>query len=101
MPESKKKTPIERDAAGDTMLTIKFRDLTFTIPLDRDEWPVLAQLALEDGKDLSTIRALVKSDEWRRFMATSPKNKDAAELMTAISEAIGAREPGESTASTD
>lgn len=85
--------------ARDESVTVEWRDLKFDLPTDRDEWPAEAALALEDGKYLVAIRALIPPDQFAALMATGPKVKDFANLTDAVAQALGFADAGESPAS--
>lgn len=87
------------EANDESTVTVEWRDLKFDLPTDRDEWPAEAALALEDGKYLAAVRALVPPDQFAALMATGPKVKDLTSLTEAVASALGFSDAGESPAS--
>lgn len=90
---------IKAEAAGDETFPVKWRDLTFTLPVDRTEWSFEAGLALEEGKYLVAIRELLPPDQFADFLERKPKGKDAGDIIQDIVKGLGADDVGESPAS--
>jgi hypothetical protein len=89
-------TPVQVEAeTGSTVVDIDWRDLTFTVSSDLDDWPVSATLALEDGNYASAIRAILGGDQFAAFMGFAPTNRDAREFFNVIATALGLGQAGE------
>lgn len=90
---------IKAEAAGETTFPVKWRDLTFDLPLDRAEWSFEAGLALEEGKMFVAIRELLSEDQYAQFIERKPKGKDAGDIINGIVSGLGVDSAGESAAS--
>lgn len=101
MTEAKSKPAVEAEATDEEAVTVEWRDLKFDVPLERDEWPLEATMAIEDGRWTVALRALVPPAQFRAFINTSPKTKDGGELFQVIVSALGFKDAGESPASSD
>jgi hypothetical protein len=85
----------QAEAEGVTTIGVTWRDLTFTILTDADEWPVEATLALEEGHPTIAIRELLGKTQFAQFMATKPRNRDAGDLFSVIALTLGLGSAGE------
>ncbi len=74
------------EAAGETTLSVKWRDLTFTFP-PFDEWTVDVLEAAENGQQIGALSGVLGPQQWRAFKASTPKPVQADIL--ALSELIG------------
>lgn len=91
----------ENEAKDIETVSVPWRDLTFTIPADRDEWPFEAGMALEEGKYMVAVRELLPPDQFADFLRRRPSQRDGTDVITAMAEALGMRSAGESPASSD
>lgn len=89
----------ENEAKDVETLTFPWRDLTFTIPADRDDWSFEAGVALEEGKYMVAVRELLPPDQFADFLRRRPSQRDGTEVINAMAEALGLRAAGESPAS--
>lgn len=75
----------EREATGVTDITLTWNDEEWTIPPSLDEAPATALLALEQGRGVSFVQAMLGTKQWRRFAVGSKSSaKDASDFMVAI-----------------
>lgn len=94
MPEDHK-TPAQREAEGDTTVTIEHEGHTFTMPADPLDWPVKAMRAFEDGKAFTAIQALIGD---RRYVALGMDDwpaRKATALFEKFAQAAGLADSGE------
>lgn len=87
--------PVRAEALDATTITVVFDGLSFTAPRDVEDWPAEAMLAMEEGKAVSAVRALVPGKEWTAFMATKPAIRKVAGLLDAIAVEAGFKSAGE------
>lgn len=83
------------EATDEPTVSVKWRELSFDVPRDREEWSFDAVLAFEDGKAFVAIRELLTPDDFAEFRALKPKAKDAAALLDSIADAMGFKDSGE------
>ena len=93
-PEDHKKSAVQVEAEGGD-LSVTWNGLNLTFPASVDDWPAMATLALEDGKVLSTLRALFGKRQWALVMKDDPKNVDLTDLFNDIAVAAGFVKSGE------
>lgn len=89
------------EAAGAKTAVVKFHGQEFTINLDVNEWTLEMHEALEDGKELSIMRAALGPSQWAIVRAMGLKTAGLTELSIAVAEALGFKSVGESQASSD
>lgn len=71
------------------------KQITFTFDGDKyviaptQEWDLDVLEAVEDGKVVSVVRALLGAKQWEKFKATPRKVEDLNKLFEAISKAVG------------
>lgn len=89
------------DATGPTV-DVAWRTHTFTVPTQAG-WTADVWEALEDGKFVAVLRALLGPQQWTAFKADSPRPvlADMSALTDAIAAASGFGDAGESSASSD
>ena len=78
------------------MVPVEFDGVTYDVPKDMDDWPYAAAKALESGRGLSFVEAVLGATQHRKFLRGGKRTaRDGAKLMSAImSQAYGV-EPGE------
>jgi hypothetical protein len=91
-------TPRKDEAHGKTA-TVEFRDETFTVSREYDDFSIDFVEALEDGKSVGIVRGALGPDQWRTVKAMDLKVSDLRELSDAIAAAMGFGSAGESSAS--
>ena len=92
---------VEAEAAGETTVTVEWRDLSFDVPRDRADWPLDAELAARADDPIAFVQAMVSPDQFADLRAQRPTNRDVAELGAKIIDALGFSSTGESAASSD
>lgn len=91
----------KQEAADAKTAVVKFREHEFTIDLDVNEWTLEMHEALEDGKELSIMRAALGPKQWAVVRAMGLKTPGLTELSVSVAEALGFKSVGESPASSD
>lgn len=94
-PDDHSKTAAQIEAEGGEKVEIHWRDKTFEILLDTDDWDVEHTIAFEEGKTLVGIRGVLGPNQFGQFLADKPKNRDARELFDKIAKAAGLGNAGE------
>ena len=82
------------EARGD-LATVEFRDETFTVSREYDEWTVDFLESLEEGKAVGIVRGALGPDQWRTVRAMNLKVRDLNELADLIAQAMGFGSAGE------
>lgn len=91
MPEKEPKEKAAAQQEADPVpgpLTVKWNDKDWEIPGPTlDDAPATALAAMEQGKSMSFVQAILGGQQWRRFAAGKQStSRDAAELMKVILE---------------
>lgn len=84
-----------QDEAANRPGTFEFRGLTFTVPLEREEWSIDFLESLEEGKSAGIVRGAVGPDGWRMVKTLDLKVRDLNELADLIAKAMGFGSTGE------
>ena len=87
------------EAAGEKTAEVVFREHTFTVSVDYDEWSVDFVESLEEGKSVGICRGALGPAQWRKVRAMGLKMKDLSDLADAIASALGFGDSGNSPAS--
>lgn len=84
MPSKRSTTDLEQT------VTVPWRDRTFTVPA-QTAWTVETWEALEDGRFVALMRALLGPEQWAEFKASNPPPvlADMSALTDAIATASG------------
>lgn len=76
------------------LVVFEFRDTTFTIPRDADEWTTLTELARikavssGDINDWITFLQELLGAQWRLVLSVAPKRTDLYEFIGLISDTV-------------
>ena len=89
------------EARGEATAEVKFRGHTFTVSREYDDFSVDLLESLEEGKTVGIVRGALGPKQWRVVRGMNLKARDLAELMEAISDAMGFSDSGNSAASSD
>lgn len=89
------------EAKGESTAEVEFRGHTFTVSREYDDFSVDLLESLEEGKTVGIVRGALGPQQWRVIRAMDLKARDLAELMEAITTAMGFGSAGESKASSD
>lgn len=88
------------EAEGVQTATVTWRGLTpFEVPRYRADWPFAAVLAAESEKWPTFLAEIMPPAALREFQMMRPTERDAYDLLNALTSALGFGEPGESPAS--
>ncbi|WP_213452895.1 hypothetical protein [Rhizomonospora bruguierae] len=90
----KKKTAAQREAEGETTVTIEWEGHEFVVPTDPEDWPTGAMRAFEDGKAFTAIRALIGAKRYDRLGIDSWPNRKTTGLFEKFAEAAGLDDAG-------
>lgn len=93
--QPKRKSAAQLETEKIKAIEITWRDRTFTIAADMDDWPVEVTEAMEDGKAVAIVRGLLGPKQWLEFKATRPRNHDLNELSEVLAKALGFNDTGE------
>lgn len=77
-------TAVEAEATGAKMVKVEHKGLTYLVPGTFEDWPVEAEILLEQGHDAWATKELLGAEQWALFTATRPTVRDRKELVTAI-----------------
>jgi len=94
-PTDRKKPAAQVDAEAVETVEVVWRDHTFTIDADPDDWPVEVMLAFEEGKAAVGVRGILGAKQWADLMKTKPRSRDLGDLFDAVAKAIGFEGAGE------
>lgn len=84
------------EAEGVETVTVEWRDLTpFEIPRYRVDWPFEAVVAAEEQRFPSMLAAVLPAKTRAEFAAMGATQRDAYDLLDAISDAMGFADSGE------
>jgi hypothetical protein len=72
--------PAEKQAPGETV-EFEYRGVTFTIPKDRDAWPMDAELAIEQRQWGIVVRAVIGDTQWDDLRDVAPNRGDLFEFI--------------------
>lgn len=86
------------EAAGEKA-TIKWRDHSFEVDREFDDWTLALVEALEEGRSVAIIREALGPTQWAIVKAESPKVRDITGLADDIASALGFGSAGESAPS--
>lgn len=100
-PESKTAEPTSQpstidDDADVEMIAVEWNGRTWTVPADDGDWDFQALEALEDGKGIAFLRAVLGRRQFAQFGAGTRRTaRDANELMATIMASFGEARQGE------
>lgn len=106
-------TAIEAEAADSPTVSVSWRlperlvddgdadTLTLTLPRNRLDWPVGAELALRDDDPIEFVREILEPASWAQVRALRPTLRETVDLSSVLVEALGFKSTGESAASSD
>lgn len=81
---------------SDTVTSLGWRGITFTFPVDMDEWPADAVEAFEQGQAMSAVHALLGDRQWQAVKRVSKRTVgDVSDLAAEIAKAAGFTSLGE------
>lgn len=96
-----KNAAVKAEATDQETVTVKWRDLEFEVPTDRDEWSFEAHLAIEEQNYFIALKEFLPPASFAKFRSSRPKGRDSAELFRAVAVALGMIDAGESSASSE
>ena len=89
VPEDHKKSAVQLEAEKSETAEVTWREHTFTVVSDPDDYPVEAVMAFESGRNFTGLEIILGAKQWAEFMKTKPRKRDGVELFEAIGEALG------------
>jgi len=91
---------IQAEAEGAETATVRWRNLTpFEVPRYRMDWPFAAVVAAEQEQWPTFLHELLPDRTLAEFRSLRPTQRDAMDLLNAVSDALGFADSGESPAS--
>ncbi|MDP5182180.1 hypothetical protein QOZ88_05985 [Blastococcus sp. BMG 814] len=87
--------PVRAEALDQSTIAVPFDGATYTVPRDLEDWPMAAMEAMEDGKAVTALRALLPATQWAAFKATGPSIRAMSQLLDAIAVEAGFKSAGE------
>jgi hypothetical protein len=98
MPENKPKSSparaaIQREAAGEETITVRYQGLEFTVPAEQEDWPTEAVEAFQEGRHIQGTKILLGPAQWAVFNSRFPKLRQFGELTDVIARALGFQDP--------
>ena len=81
--------------------TIEWREHTFEVEREFDDWSLALVEALEEGRSVAIIREALGPAQWSVVKSESPKVRDITGLADDIANALGFGSSGESAPSSD
>jgi len=91
----------KEEADQKTTATVEFRGQKFEIPREQADWSLDLLEALEDGRNIATLRAAFGPRQWAVVKSMGLMAPEVDELAEAISVALGFKSMGESPSSSD
>ena len=89
VPQDRKKSAAQIEAEGIETTTTEWRDLSFTVPTDPDDWPAEVLLLFEKGQNANGLQEILGPKQWAKFMATKPRKRDVLNLFEVLGESLG------------
>ena len=89
------RSPAQREAEGETTVTVDYDGESFTFPADPLDWPTRAMRAFEDGKAFAAIHALVGEKKYARLGIDDWPARKTTGLFELMAEAAGLSDSGE------
>ena len=89
VPSDHLKSAAQIEAEGIATVDVVWREHTFTVTADPDDWTVETTLAFEEGKAASGVRLILGPDQWAELLKDKPRNKDLGDLFESIAKALG------------
>lgn len=86
------KAALEAEATNATIREFQYRDHSYYVEGDVEEWDLTVIQAYEAGKSVAVCEALLGPKQWAQFMRTKPKNKDFGEFAEKLFATIGTTE---------
>ena len=87
--------------ATDKAAIVEWREHTFTVSREYDDWTVDFLESLEEGKAVGIVRGALGPAQWRVVRGLNLKVRELNELAGLIAQAMGFGSAGESAASSD
>lgn len=84
-----------REAGGEGLTIITFRDEQYSVPSSVEEWPLEVMDSFEQGHSVQFLRGMLSAEDWTRFSKKAKKVKDAEEFTDLVSKAGGFKRAGE------
>lgn len=69
--------------------SLTFRGEKFIVPMDQDDWPILAVQAFSKGLAIDGIELLLGRLQWNRFVTKFPRKSAFSEFSDLIAEEFG------------
>ena len=89
VPSDHQKPAVQLEAEKSETADVVWREHTFTVVSDPDDYPVEAVMAFETGRNFTGLEIILGAMQWAEFMKTRPRKRDGVELFEAIGEALG------------
>ncbi|MGW6699642.1 hypothetical protein [Nocardia sp. NPDC055049] len=83
------KAAAQREAEGVETMPIEFGGLSFTVPVDPDDWPTRVHQALGRNLHIDAIELLLGPVQWAKFNAKFPRKRDFVEFAEILGEQLG------------
>jgi hypothetical protein len=93
--EKPKKPAVQIEAEAIATTTIKWKNFEFTIESDSENLDVDVVEAMEEGKVVAAVRAILGPKQWFEFKKTKPRMSDIGEISDIIAEVYGFANQGE------
>lgn len=84
VPADHKKSAAQIEAEGIATAEVVWREHTFTVVADPDDWTVETTIAFEEGKAASGVRLILGPDQWAELLKDKPRNRDIGDLFEHI-----------------
>lgn len=92
--KAKKKTAAQLEAEGVETLDVEWRDMSFTIGADPDDWTLEIIEAFENNRGIGALRGVLGADQWAEVAKTKPRKRDLDDLSKVIVAALGLGDGG-------
>lgn len=89
VPDDHKKPAAQLEAEKSETTDVTWREHTFTVVSDVDDYPVEAVMAFETGRNFTGLEIILGPAQWAEFMKTKPRKRDGLSLFEVIGEALG------------
>lgn len=96
-PDEVETTAAKAEAEGAESLTVEYDGEDWEIPLNRGDWDIEAQVAIEEGKFFVLLKMLLGPAQWRRFTVGKRRTFADGDAFVAkiLAESMGAASQGE------
>lgn len=83
------KSAAQKEAEGAESVTVEYEGQKFVVPLDQDDWPILAIQAMSRNMHIDGVQHLLGAQQWARFVTLFPTRRHFNAFSVVLAEALG------------